>query len=113
MARNGCAAAVSVVSRDAGLLQRGHEVRTRGVNLVVADFFDAGARVSSRTGAHAARNHNARHLHRLFAVASAGDTAITWVLRWRYAMLPHELVNANTAAGGIRPAGQLRTCRVW
>ena len=43
VARNGCAAAVSVVSRDAGLLQRGHEVRTRGVNLVVADFFDAGA----------------------------------------------------------------------
>ena len=47
VARNGCAAAVSVVSRDAGLLQRGHEVRTRGVNLVVADFFDAGARIDS------------------------------------------------------------------
>ena len=51
-ARNGCAAAVSVVARDAGLLQRGHEVRTRGVNLVVADFFDAGVRAAIFDGAN-------------------------------------------------------------
>lgn len=33
---------VSVVHRDAALLQRGKEVRPLGVNLVVADMFDAG-----------------------------------------------------------------------
>lgn len=33
---------VSVVHRDSGLLQRGREVRPLGVNVVVADVFDAG-----------------------------------------------------------------------
>lgn len=40
---NGVAERVSVVYRDIGLLQRGREVRPLGVNLVVADVFDAGA----------------------------------------------------------------------
>lgn len=39
---NGVAERVSVVYRDIGLLQRGREVRPLGVNLVVADVFDAG-----------------------------------------------------------------------
>lgn len=39
---NGCADTVSVVCRDAGLLERGHQVRRRGANLAIADFFDAG-----------------------------------------------------------------------
>ena len=41
-AANGLSARVSVVHRDAGLLQRGREVRPLGVNLVIADMFDAG-----------------------------------------------------------------------
>jgi protein arginine N-methyltransferase 7 len=41
-AANGLSSRVSVVQRDVGLLQRGHDVRALGVNLVVADLFDAG-----------------------------------------------------------------------
>eukprot|EP00887_Chlorella_sp_A99_P001822 scaffold19.g1822.t1 len=41
-AANGLAHRVSVVHRDVGLLQRGREVRPLGVNIVVADMFDAG-----------------------------------------------------------------------
>ena len=33
---------VSVIQRDAGLLERGPGVRLLGMNLVVTDFFDAG-----------------------------------------------------------------------
>ena len=33
---------MSVVHRDAGLLERGREMRRLGANIVVADFFDAG-----------------------------------------------------------------------
>ena len=43
VAVNGVAERVSVVQRDAGLLERGKHVRRLGVNIVVADFFDAGA----------------------------------------------------------------------
>lgn len=43
MAANDLSEKVSVVHRDVGLLQRGREVRPLGVNLVVTDFFDAGA----------------------------------------------------------------------
>lgn len=39
---NGCSNRISVVHRDAAMLQRGKEVRTLGVNLVVADMFDSG-----------------------------------------------------------------------
>ena len=39
---NGLASTVSVVQRDVAKLQRGKDVRRRGVNLVVADMFDAG-----------------------------------------------------------------------
>ena len=42
VAVNGVAEKVSVVQRDAGLLERGKHVRRLGVNIVVADFFDAG-----------------------------------------------------------------------
>ena len=42
VAINGVAEKVSVVQRDAGLLERGKHVRRLGVNVVVADFFDAG-----------------------------------------------------------------------
>lgn len=42
VAANGLSDRVSVVHRDAGLLQRGREVRALGVNLVVTDMFDAG-----------------------------------------------------------------------
>ena len=41
-AANGQSAVVSVIQRDAGLLERGSGVRLLGMNLVVADFFDAG-----------------------------------------------------------------------
>ncbi|KAL4451864.1 hypothetical protein ABPG75_007526 [Micractinium tetrahymenae] len=41
-AANGLSERVSVVYRDVGLLQRGREVRPLGVNVVVADVFDAG-----------------------------------------------------------------------
>ncbi|KAL4424877.1 hypothetical protein ABPG77_002100 [Micractinium sp. CCAP 211/92] len=41
-AANGLSERVSVVYRDIGLLQRGREVRPLGVNVVVADVFDAG-----------------------------------------------------------------------
>ena len=41
-AANGLSGRVSVVHRDAALLQRGKEVRPLGVNLVLADIFDAG-----------------------------------------------------------------------
>ena len=34
---------VSVVHSDAALLERGREVRPLGVNIVLADLFDAGA----------------------------------------------------------------------
>ena len=40
---NGLSAKVSVVARDAALLERGREARREGVNLVVFDMFDAGA----------------------------------------------------------------------
>ncbi len=40
---NGVGDRVSVVQRDAGLLQRGRDVRRLGANVVVADFFDSGA----------------------------------------------------------------------
>lgn len=43
VAANDLSEKVSVVHRDVGLLQRGREVRPLGVNLVVTDFFDAGA----------------------------------------------------------------------
>lgn len=43
-AANGLSGRVSVVHRDAGLLQRGREIRALGVNVVVADLFDAGER---------------------------------------------------------------------
>ncbi len=39
---NGVSAAVSVVQRDVGLLERGREIRPLGVNIIVAEFFDAG-----------------------------------------------------------------------
>ena len=42
VAANGLSSRVSVVQRDCALLQRGTEVRQRGVNMVVLDFFDAG-----------------------------------------------------------------------
>ena len=41
-AANGLSGRVSVVHRDAALLQRGMVVRPLGVNLVLADIFDAG-----------------------------------------------------------------------
>ena len=41
-AANGFSKKISVVHRDAALLQRGKEVRPLGVNLVVADMFDSG-----------------------------------------------------------------------
>lgn len=44
VAVNGVAERVSVVQRDAGLLERGKHVRRLGVNVVTADFFDAGSR---------------------------------------------------------------------
>lgn len=47
---NGLSNRISVVHRDAGLLQRGREVRPLGVNLVVADMFDAGAEGGDRMG---------------------------------------------------------------
>ena len=43
-AHNGLSSRVSVVHCDAGMLQRGREVRPLGINLVVADMFDAGGR---------------------------------------------------------------------
>ena len=39
---NGLSDKVSVVARDAALLERGREARREGVNLVVFDLFDAG-----------------------------------------------------------------------
>ncbi len=42
VAVNGVGEKVSVVQKDAGLLERGKQVRRLGVNLVTADFFDAG-----------------------------------------------------------------------
>jgi len=42
VAVNGAAEKVAVVQKDAGLLERGKQVRRLGVNLVTADFFDAG-----------------------------------------------------------------------
>ena len=36
---------VSVVHSDAALLERGREVRPLGVNIVLADIFDAGQRL--------------------------------------------------------------------
>lgn len=47
-AANGLSSRVSVVHRDAGLLQRGREVRPLGVNLVIADLFDAGERAGGQ-----------------------------------------------------------------
>ena len=41
-AANGLSARISVVHKDVGLLQRGHQVRPLGVNVVVADMFDSG-----------------------------------------------------------------------
>ncbi|PSC69443.1 arginine methyltransferase [Micractinium conductrix] len=41
-AANSLSKAVSVVHRDAGTLQRGREIRPLGVNVVIADVFDAG-----------------------------------------------------------------------
>lgn len=40
---NGLSDRISVVNRDVALLERGHEAPRTGVNLVVADMFDAGA----------------------------------------------------------------------
>lgn len=42
VAANDLGGRVSVVHRDAGLLERGHEMRRLGANIVVADFFDSG-----------------------------------------------------------------------
>lgn len=56
VAVNGAAEEVSVVQRDAGLLERGKHVRRLGVNVVVADFFDAG-------GCGATRIHDAQLWH--------------------------------------------------
>ena len=42
IAANGLSSIVSVVERDIGLLERGREIRRRGCNVAVADFFDAG-----------------------------------------------------------------------
>ena len=42
-AANGLSDKISIIQRDGGLLQRGREVRALGVNVVVADVFDAGA----------------------------------------------------------------------
>ena len=39
---NGLAKKISVVQRDVALLQRGREVRPLGVNIIIADMFDAG-----------------------------------------------------------------------
>lgn len=39
---NGLSARINVVPRDVGVLQRGKEVRALGVNIVIADVFDAG-----------------------------------------------------------------------
>jgi protein arginine N-methyltransferase 7 len=46
---------INVVASDAGTLQRGKQVRPLGVNIVVADFFDAGgwAAVGGRVGRRA------------------------------------------------------------
>lgn len=41
-AANGLSEKISVVHRDAGLLERGKHVRRLGANIVVADMFDAG-----------------------------------------------------------------------
>ena len=41
-AANGQSERVSVVQRDAGLLERGREVRALGANIAIADLFDAG-----------------------------------------------------------------------
>lgn len=42
MAANGLSEKVSVVHRDAALLERGRDVRRLGANIVVVDMFDAG-----------------------------------------------------------------------
>lgn len=42
MAANGLSERVSVVHADAGMLQRGREVRSLGCRLAIADVFDAG-----------------------------------------------------------------------
>ncbi|KAK3246571.1 hypothetical protein CYMTET_43897 [Cymbomonas tetramitiformis] len=49
-----CLGNVSVVERDAGLLERGKEVRRRGCNLVVVDFFDCGDHPAHITTCHVA-----------------------------------------------------------
>lgn len=53
-AHNGLSSRVSVVHCDAGMLQRGREVRQLGINLVVADMFDAGGRGAGGGGPCAA-----------------------------------------------------------
>lgn len=42
VAANGLSEKVSVVHRDAALLERGRDVRRLGANIVVVDMFDAG-----------------------------------------------------------------------
>ena len=42
LAGNGLLEKVSVIQKDVGLLERGQDVREQGVNIIVADFFDAG-----------------------------------------------------------------------
>ena len=45
VAANGLSEQVSVVHRDAALLERGRDVRRLGANIVIADMFDAGRTV--------------------------------------------------------------------
>ena len=45
LAANHLSEGVSVVHSDAALLERGREVRPLGVNIVLADLFDAGKAV--------------------------------------------------------------------
>ena len=42
LAANGLLEKVSVINKDAGLLERGQDLQHAGVNIIVADFFDAG-----------------------------------------------------------------------
>lgn len=42
LAANEQSHSVNVICRDAGMLERGEDVRALGVNLLIADFFDSG-----------------------------------------------------------------------
>lgn len=49
LAANGLLEKISVINKDAGLLERGQDLRHLGVNIIIADFFDAGEVTSHLT----------------------------------------------------------------